>query len=175
MTSFLRLETPEEGTPRRRLLVIQPLVGIGDMVWHKPWIDYLADFYDVILATKPTVQASVLFAETPGVVEILDIDRSQRGQRGQHDGIMGLWRRAARGVANESVDARSGASVARVRGATGQRRRARVRACPCAPGWARSQSDSSHCGVINPHKHGPTKIATLTRLPLTAVAQHGDC
>ena len=51
MTSFLRLETPEEGTPRRRLLVIQPLVGIGDMVWHKPWIDYLADFYDVILAT----------------------------------------------------------------------------------------------------------------------------
>ena len=36
MTSFLRLETPEEGTPRRRLLVIQPLVGIGDMVWHKP-------------------------------------------------------------------------------------------------------------------------------------------
>ena len=96
MTSFLRLETPEEGTPRRRLLVIQPLVGIGDMVWHKPWIDYLADFYDVILATKPTVQASVLFAETPGVVEILDIDRSQRGQRGQHDGIMGLWRLAAR-------------------------------------------------------------------------------
>ena len=76
------------------MLVVQPLVGIGDMVWHKPWIDHLADFYDVILATKPTVQASVLFAETPGVVEILDIDRSQRGKRGQHDGIMGLWRLA---------------------------------------------------------------------------------
>ena len=94
MTSLLRLETPDEGVPRRRLLVIQPLVGIGDMVWHKPWIDYLAEFYDVILATKPTVQASVLFAKTPGVVEILDIDRSQRGKRGQHDGILGLWRLA---------------------------------------------------------------------------------
>ena len=96
MTSLLRLETPEEGMPRRRLLVIQPLVGIGDMVWHKPWIDHLAAFYDVILATKPTVQASVLFAKTPGVIDILDIDRSQRGKRGQHDGIMGLWRLAQR-------------------------------------------------------------------------------
>jgi heptosyltransferase-2 len=96
MTSFLPLETPEEGRPRRRLLVIQPLVGIGDMVWHKPWIDHLADFYDVILATKPTVQASVLFAKTPGVIEILDIDRSQRGKRGQHDGFIGLLRLAQR-------------------------------------------------------------------------------
>ena len=40
-----------------RLLVIQPLVGIGDMLWHKPWIDLLASRCDVTLATKPTVKA----------------------------------------------------------------------------------------------------------------------
>ena len=50
-----------------KLLVIQPLVGIGDMIWHKPWIDYLCSHNQVILATKPSVQAPVLFAETEGL------------------------------------------------------------------------------------------------------------
>ena len=48
----------EKGVSRRpRLLEIQSLVGIGDMVWYKPWIDHLAREYDIILATKPTVHA----------------------------------------------------------------------------------------------------------------------
>ena len=75
-----------------KLLVIQPLVGIGDMIWHKPWIDYLCSKNNVVLATKPTVQAPVLFAETPGLVDILAIERSQRGQLGRHDGWSGFWR-----------------------------------------------------------------------------------
>ena len=80
---------------REKLLVIQPLVGIGDMVWHKPWIDYLCTQNDVILATKPTVQAPVLFADTDGLVDILPIDRSQRGTRGRHDGWRGFWQLVA--------------------------------------------------------------------------------
>ena len=80
---------------RQRLLVVQPLVGIGDMVWHKPWIDHLAAHFDVILAAKPTAMSEVLFHGTDGIVERLDIDRSLRGHRGRHDGIAGLFRLAS--------------------------------------------------------------------------------
>jgi len=38
------------GGVRPRLLVVQPLVGIGDMVWHKPWIDHLAAPLDEAIA-----------------------------------------------------------------------------------------------------------------------------
>jgi heptosyltransferase-2 len=78
-----------------KLLIIQPLVGIGDMIWHKPWIDYLCGKNSVVLATKPTVQAPVLFAATKGLVDILPIERSQRGKRGRHDGWQGFWRLVA--------------------------------------------------------------------------------
>ena len=78
-----------------RLLVIQPLVGIGDMLWHKPWIDLLASRCDVTLATKPTVKATTIFHDAPAGFQILDIDRSQRGTTGRHDGILGLFRLAA--------------------------------------------------------------------------------
>ena len=84
---------------RPRLLIVQPLVGIGDMVWHKPWIDHLAADYDIILATKPTVQAHHLFAvemKSSGKnLEILLIERSMRGKRGRHDGLIGLLRLVA--------------------------------------------------------------------------------
>ena len=80
---------------REKLLVIQPLVGIGDMVWHKPWIEHLAGGFDVILAAKPTAHAKTLFHGTDGIVGWLDIDRSMRGRRGRHDGLAGLFRLAA--------------------------------------------------------------------------------
>jgi heptosyltransferase-2 len=75
-----------------KLLIVQPLVGIGDMIWHKPWIDHLCLGNKVVLATKPTVQASVLFHSTDGLIDILPIERSQRGKRGRHDGWSGFWR-----------------------------------------------------------------------------------
>jgi len=83
------------GGGRARLLVVQPLVGIGDMVWHKPWIDHLAAHFDVILACKPTAKAPILFAGTDGIVEWLSIERSLRGSKGRHDGPAGLLRLAA--------------------------------------------------------------------------------
>ena len=93
--SSLSSLSPDPKSARRRLLVVQPLVGIGDMVWHKPWIDHLAGGFDVILAAKPTAHAKTLFHGTDGIVGWLDIDRSMRGRRGRHDGLAGLFRLAA--------------------------------------------------------------------------------
>lgn len=83
------------GTGRRRLLVVQPLVGIGDMVWHKPWIDHLAAHFDVILACKPTAKAQTLFSGTDGIADWILIERSLRGKQGRHDGPFGLLRLAS--------------------------------------------------------------------------------
>jgi heptosyltransferase-2 len=89
-------EIRENGVQRRpRLLLIQPLVGIGDMIWHKPWIDHLAAHYDVILATKPTVKARLLFDADHAITDFLMIERSMRGKRGKHDGLIGFFRMVA--------------------------------------------------------------------------------
>ena len=93
--SSLSSLSPDPKSARKRLLVVQPLVGIGDMVWHKPWIDHLAGGFDVILAAKPTAHAKTLFHGTDGIVGWLDIDRSMRGRRGRHDGLAGFFRLAA--------------------------------------------------------------------------------
>ena len=77
------------------LLVIQPLVGIGDMVWHKPWIDQMIATNHVILATKHASQPHILFADRLPEAQILPIERNSRGIRGRHDGLLGLLRMAA--------------------------------------------------------------------------------
>lgn len=76
----------------RHILVIQPLVGIGDMIWHKPWIDVLAAQTRVTLATKPTVRADILFHGTENGFSVLAIERSLRGRKGRHDGLSGFFR-----------------------------------------------------------------------------------
>ena len=76
----------------RHLLVIQPLVGIGDMLWHKPWIDRLTQTHQVTLMAKPTVQADVVFEGAPNRFSVCRLDRSLRGRRGRHDGLTGFWR-----------------------------------------------------------------------------------
>ena len=76
------------------LLVIQPLVGIGDMVWHKPWIDQLISNNYVILATKSSSMPHILFADRLPSEQILPIERNIRGVKGRHDGLLGLVRLA---------------------------------------------------------------------------------
>lgn len=76
------------------LLVIQPLVGIGDMVWHKPWIDQLIETQDVYLVTKMASHPQVLFSTTLPKEKIIALDRNIRGEKGRHDGPLGLWRLA---------------------------------------------------------------------------------
>ena len=38
---------------------MQPFVGIGDIVRHKPWNDHLAGRFDFIVAAKPTTYAKM--------------------------------------------------------------------------------------------------------------------
>ena len=76
-----------------RLLVIQPLVGIGDMLWHKPWLDQLIDLNpDIILAVKPSSQAHHLFNHDLPPDRFFFIHRNIRGQSGRHDGLIGKLR-----------------------------------------------------------------------------------
>ena len=74
------------------LLIIQPLVGIGDMIWHKPWIDQLIALNKVVLATKASSMPYSLFNDCLDKIDIVEIDRNIRGQKGRHDGVFGLLR-----------------------------------------------------------------------------------
>ena len=77
---------------RGSLLVVQPLPGIGDMVWHLPHIRALARHAGapVTLLAKPRSHADELFAAEETVREIIWLDRNPLGRRGDHDGLPGL-------------------------------------------------------------------------------------
>ena len=75
------------------VLVIQPLPGIGDMVWHLPHIHALAAAAPegkVWVLTKPRSQADRLLAADPAVAGVLWLERNP----GRHDGLRGLLRLA---------------------------------------------------------------------------------
>jgi heptosyltransferase II len=78
----------------RSVLVVQPLPGIGDMVWHLPHIRALARHVGapVTLLAKPRSHADELFAAEDTVREIIWLDRNPPGRRGIHDGPGGLLR-----------------------------------------------------------------------------------
>jgi heptosyltransferase-2 len=77
-----------------RLLVVQPLPGIGDMIWHLPHIRALAHQAGepVTLVAKPRSRADEIFAAEDTVREIIWVDRNPKGASGAHDGLPGLWR-----------------------------------------------------------------------------------
>ncbi len=73
----------------RGTLVIQPLPGIGDMVWHLPHLHALADVEGPLtLLAKPRSQAVDLFINDPSVARILSLER----RPGHHDGLWGFIR-----------------------------------------------------------------------------------
>lgn len=77
--------------------VIQPLPGVGDMVWHLPHIHALAGAQPegaVAVVTKPRSRADQLFAADPAVSEVLWLDRAQDGAGGAHDGVLGVLKLA---------------------------------------------------------------------------------
>ena len=81
---------------RRPVAVIQPLPGIGDMVWHLPHIRAIAAYAGapVTLVTKPRSLADQLLASETSVSDIVWLDLNPSGRRGAHDGIGGLRRLA---------------------------------------------------------------------------------
>ncbi len=81
------------GIPHRSLL-IQPLPGIGDMVWHLPHIHSIAALTEqgkLSILTKPRSRADVLLAGDTCVDKILWLQRKP----GKHDGLQGFFRLVA--------------------------------------------------------------------------------
>jgi len=76
----------------RRVAVIQPLPGIGDMIWHLPHIRAVAAWvgHPVTLVAKPRSAADELFADEQTIEEVLWLDRNPERRRGRHDGIGGF-------------------------------------------------------------------------------------
>ncbi|MGH8566863.1 MAG: glycosyltransferase family 9 protein [Gammaproteobacteria bacterium] len=74
-------------------LVIQPLPGIGDMLWHLPHLRAIARARpagSMTLLTKRRSQADRLLAAEPAVREVLWLERNP----GPHDGVLGILRLA---------------------------------------------------------------------------------
>jgi len=76
--------------------VVQPLPGIGDMVWHMPHIRAIAAYLGekVTLVTKPRSLADQLFGPDDVVRDIVWVDQNPSGRRGRHDGAGGFLRLA---------------------------------------------------------------------------------
>jgi len=80
-------------TPKNndRTLIIQPLPGIGDMIWHLPHIHSIAAISHtgkVSILTKPRSKADRLLSGDPYVDQILWLERNP----GKHDGVSGFFR-----------------------------------------------------------------------------------
>jgi len=89
---------PASGDPRPRTAVLHQWVGMGDLVWHAPYIRRIAETSrdgQVSVIASPTTFARELIGHEPCVREIIDFDRHPRreeGRRGRHRGMLGLWR-----------------------------------------------------------------------------------
>jgi heptosyltransferase-2 len=77
----------------RRVAVIQPLPGIGDMIWHLPHIRAVAGWAGcpIRLVAKPRSAADELFADEQTIEDVLWLDRNPERRRGRHDGIGGFF------------------------------------------------------------------------------------
>ena len=80
------------------------MVGIGDMVWHKPWLDAMIMNRTITLMAKPSAQAAAVLMDHPDVA-IIPLHRAERGRKSRHDGVLGFFRMVAamRAVAADEV------------------------------------------------------------------------
>ena len=80
-----------------RVALVQPLPGIGDMIWHLPHIRAVAAWLGqpVTLIAKPRSLAAEILAGDPAVGDIMWVDLNPDGRRGAHDGIGGFFRLTA--------------------------------------------------------------------------------
>src|SRR5580704_15310572 len=77
--------------------VVQPLPGIGDMIWHLPHIRAISAHVGcpVTLITKPRSRADQIFGAENTIRDVFWLDRNPEGRRGAHDGSIGLLRTVA--------------------------------------------------------------------------------
>ncbi len=88
-----RLLLRKSASAEQKTLLIQPLPGIGDMVWHLPHIHSIAAIspdQKVSILTKPRSRADKLLAGDASVKNILWLERKP----GRHDGVAGFFRLA---------------------------------------------------------------------------------
>ncbi len=80
--------------PMRHLALVQPRVGIGDMIWHLPHIRALARHVGgrVTLVTRPRSMADQFVGPDDGVHGILYVERGQWSPGGRHEGNVGMLR-----------------------------------------------------------------------------------
>ena len=76
-----------------KVLVIQPKVGMGDMVIYLPYIHAISKKYQsrVSLLVKENSRASELLLDDSHIDEIINLDRN-KDNSGHHNGISGFFR-----------------------------------------------------------------------------------
>ncbi|WAC73490.1 glycosyltransferase family 9 protein [Roseateles sp. SL47] len=91
--------SPTSPAPLRpRTAVLHQWVGMGDLVWHVPYLRRIAETSSegkVSLIASPTTFARDLVGHEPWLHEVIDFDRHPRreeGRRGRHRGVAGLFR-----------------------------------------------------------------------------------
>lgn len=80
----------------RHLALVQPRVGIGDMIWHLPHLRALAGLAEeVTLVTRRRSHAAEFVGRDDGMDRIFFIERGQWDVGGRHEGAAGLLRLVA--------------------------------------------------------------------------------
>ena len=76
-----------------KVLVIQPKIGMGDMVIYLPYIHAISKKYQtpVSILVKENSRANQLLSEDKYIKEILILDRTKNNS-GNHDGLLGFFR-----------------------------------------------------------------------------------
>ena len=76
-----------------KVLVIQPKIGMGDMVIYLPYIQAIYKKFDlpVSILVKKNSRADQILGEDESVNEIIFLKRNQ-DNKGEHDGIVGFFR-----------------------------------------------------------------------------------
>ena len=76
-----------------KVLVIQPKIGMGDMVIYLPYIHAISKKYQtpVSILVKQNSRAHQLLAEDKHIDEIITLDRS-KNNTGSHDGMSGFFK-----------------------------------------------------------------------------------
>ena len=77
-----------------KVLVIQPKIGMGDMVIYLPYIHAISKKYKtaVSILVKENSRANQLFTEDRHIKEILILDRT-KNNTGTHDGLLGFFKK----------------------------------------------------------------------------------
>lgn len=90
--TYLSVLLRRQQTTDFRVLVLQPLPGIGDMVWHLPALHALAAKYGPLtVMTKARSCADQLLEGSSAIEDVIWLERSP----GRHDGLAGVIRLAA--------------------------------------------------------------------------------